>query len=201
MIQSLCLRTVSYAIATFAILSTTGAMANALREKGKPTTVASSSLAVTPTRDWNKLSASLGKGVETWTLDGDELNDVTFFAGIEPGKPLVREVSKRRKPLPKFTKDTLLVEVPELVEGTYRASKDIATFVVTSAKPDRFLGREGIRFTFEYVDNDALPRRGEGRATLANGLLYMSLFCAPRINYYERTLADYRALADSGRLN
>ena len=194
-------RALQLAFVAAVMLIPSAATANGYREKAQPATISGSAMTVTPARDWNKLSASTGKKTETWTLDGEELNDVTFFAGIEPGKPLVREVSKKRKPLPKFTKETLLVEVPELVEGTYRAAKDIATFTVTGAKPDQFLGRDGIRFTFDYVDDDALPRRGEGRATIVDGLLYMAVFAAPRLNYYDRTLADFRALTDSAKLN
>ena len=184
-----------------AVLSASpGIAGNALREKGKPALISNSTLTVTPSRDWNRLAFAPGKNTELWTLDGENLNDVTFFAGIEPGKPLIREVSKKRKPLPKFTRETLLVEVPELLEGTYRASKEIATFTVTSAKPDRFLGQDGIRFTFDYVDQDGLGRLGEGRATLVNGSLYMATFSAPRLYYYERSLADFRALADAATL-
>lgn len=186
-------------VATVSVPGT--ATANSFRQKAQPAAISGSPLTVTPARDWNKLSISAGKKTETWTLDGEELNDVTFFAGIEPGKPLVREVNKKRKPLPKFTKETLLVEVPELVEGTYRAAKDIATFTVTGSKPDDFLGRDGVRFAFEYIDNDALPRRGEARAALIDGLLYMAIFTAPRLNYYDRTLADFNALTDSAKLN
>ncbi len=177
------------------------ANANSYREKGQAAKIAGSILTVTPSRDWNKLGISPGKKTETWTLDGEELNDVTFFAGIEPGKPLVREVSKKRKPLPKFTEGTLLLEIPELLEGTYRAAKDLATFTISGSQPDRFLGSDGIRFSFDYVDNDALPRRGEGRAALINGLLYMAVFDAPRLNYYDRTLRDFRTLTDSAKLN
>jgi hypothetical protein len=174
---------------------------NGLREKGKPATISGSPLTVTPSRDWNRLAFSPGKKTELWTLDGEDLNDVTFFAGIEPGKPLVREVSKKRKPLPKFTSNTLLVEVPELLEGTYRSSKEIATFTMSGAKPDRFLDHDGIRFTYDYVDEDALPRRGEGRAALIKGLLYMATYDAPRLHYYDRTLEDFHALTDTAKLN
>ncbi|WP_085810717.1 hypothetical protein [Sphingomonas sp. TZW2008] len=194
-------RAMPTALLAAVLLMPINADANGYRQKAQPATISGSVMTVTPARDWNKLSVSAGKQTETWTLDGEELNDVTFFAGIEPGKPLVREVSKKRKPLPKFTKETLLVEVPELVEGTYRSAKDIATFAITGSKPDQFLGRDGIRFTFDYVDNDALPRRGEGRAALVNGLLYMAVFAAPRLNYYDRTAADFRALTDSAKLN
>ena len=189
------------ALTLAALASSPSFAGNALREKGKLAVISGSSLGVTPPRDWNRLGFSPGKKTEIWTLDGEDLNDVTFFAGIEPGQPLVREVSKKRKPLPKFTKETLLVEVPELLEGTYRASKDIATFAMSDAKPDRFLGHDGIRFTYDYVDDDELPRRGEARATLINGLLYMATFSAPRLHYYDRTLEDFHALTDAAKLN
>lgn len=184
-----------------AMLATTGpATANAYREKGKAAVIADA-ITVTPPRDWNRLSMSPGKKTEMWTLDGEDLNDVTFFVGIEPGRTLVREVSKKHKPLPKFTHETLLVEIPELVEGTYRAGKDIATFAVSGSRPDTFLGQPGIRFTFDYVDTDNLPRKGEGRAMLKAGLLYMATFTAPRLHYYDRTLADFHALTDAARPN
>ncbi|MDP1028459.1 hypothetical protein Q5H91_14650 [Sphingomonas sp. KR1UV-12] len=193
--------TLLLALALSAAVTVPGFAANAFRERGKASTIADSLLTITPTRDWNRLGISPGKKTEVWTLDGEELNDVTFFAGIEPGKPLIREVSKKRKPLPKFTRDTLLVDIPELLEGTYRASRNIATFTVSGARPDRFLDRDGIRFTFDYVDEDNLPRRGEGRASLVDGLLYMATFSAPRLYYHDRTLADFHALTDAARLN
>ncbi len=141
-----------------------------------------------------------GKNAETWTLDGEQLNDVTFFGAIEPGQPLVRERNRKREPLPKFTAATLLVEVPELLGGTYRAYKRISRFAVTDARPDRFLGQAGMRFTYEYTDEDNLTRKGEALATLVKGRLYMATFDAPRLHYYDRTLPDYRALADTATL-
>jgi len=89
-----------------ATLSTT-AQANKLRLKGEPVTVAASTLTIVPARDWNSLSRKIGKNAETWTLDGDQLNDVTFYGGIAAGSPLVKELSKKRAPLPKFTKTHL----------------------------------------------------------------------------------------------
>ena len=146
------------ALALVSILAAPAA-ANSLREKAKPAVVAKL-IKVTPPRDWNKLTFTPGKHTETWTLDGTQLNDVTFYAGIAPGEPLLREVSKKRKPLPKLTAATLLVEVPELLEGTYRSAKDIGSFTVTASTADRFLGQNGIRFAYEFVDDDNLPQPG-----------------------------------------
>lgn len=175
--------------------------ANAYREAGKAVEVANSGMTVTPPRDWNRLSVKPGKSVEVWTLDGEQLNDITFYGGIEPGKPLVKERNKKRAPLPKLRASTLLIEVPELLEGTYRAYKQIGGFRVTSSKPDSFLGRAGIYFTYEYTDRDELPRKGEARAVLIGKSLYMATFDAPRLHYFEKTLADFRALADTANLN
>jgi hypothetical protein len=176
------------------------AHANAYREKGKVVEIADSNMTVTPPRDWNRLDGRPGKHAEIWTLDGEQLNDVTFYSGIEPGTPLVKERDKKRDPLPKFTATTLLIEVPELLEGTYRAGKQIGGFTLTGSKPDRFLGREGVNFTYEYTDRDNLSRKGEARAVLIEKKLYMVAFDAPRLHYFERTIADFRALADSAKL-
>ena len=193
-------RSIAHALCLATLLAPAVANANAYREKGKPATIAKT-LSATPPRDWNRLTISPGKNVETWTLDGEQLNDVTFYAGIAAGKPLIRERDRKRRPLPKFTNETLLVEVPELLEKTYRISKEIGTFTVTGSAPERFLGRDGIRFTYEYADVDNLSRKGEARATLVNGALYMVTFDAPRLYYFDRSITDYHALVEATKLS
>ena len=176
------------------------AQGHKLREKGLVVTVADSELTVMPGRDWNWLDMRIGKQTESWTLDGEQLNDVTFYVGIEAGKPLVRERNKKRQPLPRFTRSTLLVEVPELLETTYRAYKTIADFRVIEVQPGRFLERDGVVFTYEFVDQDELTRRGEAHAAIIGGRLYMISFDAPRLHYFERGIGDVRALVGSARL-
>lgn len=184
------------ALAPALLLSTT-ADAHKLREKGVKVAVADSTVSVTPSRDWNRLSGNVGKNTETWTLDGGQLNDITFYGGIPAGNPLVKERSKKREPLPKFTSSTLLVEVPELLETTYRAYKKIGTFSVTSTEPTKFLGQDGVKFTYSYTDSDELTRKGEARAVIIKGSLYMITFDAPRLHYFDRTIGDFHALVET----
>lgn len=176
------------------------AYGNAYREQGKLVEVGDAGLTVTPPRDWNRLSAKPGKFTETWTLDGELLNDLTFYVGVPPGQPLVKERNKKREPLPKFGKDTLIAEIPELLERTYRAHKKIGAFTLTTAAPERFLGQEGIRFAYDYLDQDELPRKGEARAALIGKKLFMVTFDAPRLSYFERTAPDFRALIETAKL-
>lgn len=183
-----------------ALLLASPAHAHKLHPRGVAVAVAASPVTITPSRDWNQLGGSIGKNTERWTLDGVQLNDVTFFGGIAAGMPLVRERSKKRDPLPKFTKDTLLVEVPELLEGTYRTYKDLGAFQLLSTEPVTFLGHDGVSFSYEYTDADQLTRKGEARATIIGGKLYMVTFDAPRLSYYGKVVGDFRALADSARM-
>ena len=183
-----------------AILGCGTSYANAYREKGKEVQVTKEKVTVTPPQDWNRLDAKPGKYAEVWTLDGEQLNDVTFYAGVEAGSPLVKERDKKRDPLPKFSASTLLIEVPELLEGTYRSYKQIGTFTLTGSRPENFLGQSGVRFTYEYRDEDDLPRKGEARASLIKGKLYMATFDAPRLYYFDKTIEKARALIDTVKL-
>lgn len=189
------------AVTLIVALLPSAAMAHKLREQGVAVRIADSPLTVTPGRDWNRLDGNVGKHTETWTLDGGQLNDLTFFAGIEPGKPLVRERSKKREPLPKFGAGTLLVELPELFEATYRTAKQIADFRVTDVQPTRFLGQDGVMFTYEYVDQDQLTRKGEAHAAIVAGRLYMIGFDAPRLHYFERNIGDFHRIVQSARMS
>lgn len=194
------IRIATLSLAT-AVLLAAPLAANGYREKGKVATIAGSTLCVTPPRDWNLLSIRPGKKAETWTLDGERLNEITWYAGIAPDEPLIRETSRKHKPLPRLKRATLLAEIPELLEATYRTERSVADFELTSAKPDAFLGQPGIRFTYAYVDNDHLPRRGEARATLVDGRLYLATFDAPRQHFFDRSLGDFRALTDAATLS
>ena len=51
-----------------------------------------------------------------------------------------------------------------------------------------------------YVDADNLTRLGLARAVIVQGDLFMMLYEAPRLHYYERNLPDFMALLESASL-
>jgi|LULF01.1.fsa_nt_gb hypothetical protein len=175
--------------------------ANDLIKTGERVAVAKSQMTVTPPRDWNKLSQRVGKKAETWTLDGERLNDISFFANIAPGEPLLRERSKKHDPLPKLQPNSLLTDIPEFLEGTYRSYHGLAVFNLGSSSPAKFMGEPAVRFSYEYVTPDELTRKGEAIATLRNGSLFMITFDAPKLHYFERNIEDYRALVATAAMN
>lgn len=174
---------------------------NTLIAGGQPVSVAKSALTVTPSREWNRMGARPGRNSETWTLDGDGLNDVTFYGGIENDRTLFREINKHAKPLPRFSASMLLTDIPALLENSYRIALDTPLMTIDTVMPCTFVGAKGINFTYTFTRPDEeVRRKGEGYAAIVAGRLYMVTFEAPDIYYYDRDLAAYRAIVASARI-
>ena len=189
------------ALVLAATLVTPAIAGNSLVPGGTPVTVAKSKLTVTPPTEWNRLGARPGRSAETWTLDGDTLNDLTFYGGIEDGKPIVREVSKKSKPLPRFSGTMLLNDLPALFEQTYRVVFDTPLMEIGRVEPAAFAGRKGVHFAYKFTRPDEeVERLGEGYAAIVDGRLYMVTFEAPAIHYFANGIEAARAVATSATL-
>ncbi len=167
----------------------------------QPVMVAKRGMTVTPTRDWNRGSSRPSKRGEIWTLDGAALNELSFFARIRPGEPVYRERSKKDEPLPKFSAKMLTPEIVQLVEGGHRILLGTSLFQVDEVAPATFGGHAGIRFNYRFtIQDEEVRRRGEGRAAIVGGQLYLITFAAPDIHYFDAGIGDARAVMDSARL-
>ena len=174
---------------------------NKLIPQGQPVLVAKSPLTITPDHEWNKMGARPGRNSETWTLDGDGLNDVTFYGGVVSGKTLFREVSKKNKPLPRFSATMLLTDIPALFENSYSIALNTQLMKVDGVTPTTFLGAKGVHFTYSFSRPDEeVRRKGEASAAIIGGKLYMISFEAPNVYYFDRDIASYRAIVASARL-
>lgn len=168
---------------------------NTLVASGQRVAVAHSTLFVTPASEWNRMGARPGRQSETWTLDGDRLNDLTFYGGIETGKPLFREVSKRDRPLPHYSSTMLLADLPGLVERSYRIALQTPLMTIETVEPASFAGAKAVRFRYSFTrQKEEVARRGEGLAAMIGGRLYMMTFEAPAIHYFDRDIDRVRAL-------
>jgi hypothetical protein len=172
------------------------ASANKLISPGPVPGIAKSSLSAKPDDEWNKLSRTDGKNVEVWTIDGDELDKVTFFGGISAGKPLLREIDKKHRPLPKVKARMLIVDIPALLETTYRV-RGVNQMSIDSQKPALLGTHKAIRFTYSLTREDEVRRKGEGVGALVAGKLYLVTYEAPALHFFDKDIAKYRQLAGS----
>lgn len=158
-------------------------------------------LSVTPPNDWNRLGTKIGRNAESWTLDGLSLNDLSFYAGIEDGRTLFREVDKKNRPLPKFSSTMLLPDIVQMFEGSYRVATSTSLFSIGTVEPVTFAGKPGVRFTYSFVQQDEEVRRnGEATGAIINGKLYLITYEAPAIYYFDRDVAAYRRLVETAKV-
>lgn len=168
---------------------------------GAPVAVAKSALTVTPGQNWNRSSSRPSKKGEMWTLDGLQLNELSFFAGIAPGETILKDRRKKDKPLPTFKAQMLAPEIVQLFEATWRITLDTSLFEIDNVEPTTLAGHQGVRFTYHYsVQGDDLRRNGEARAAVVNGQLYLINFTGPAIHYFPTSVEEVRKIMDSAKL-
>jgi hypothetical protein len=174
---------------------------NTLIAAGQRVAVAKSALTVQPDAEWNRLAAKPGRNAESWTLDGDQLNVLTFYGGIADGRTLFHEADRKMRPLPRVSATMLITDIPTLLENSYRVALGTATMTIERVEPATFAGNKGVHFTYGFSrQNESLHRRGEALGAIIAGRLYLITYEAPEIYYFERSAAAARVVANSARL-
>lgn len=171
-------------------------LANSLVAPGPRAGIAKSRLAATPAGEWNRLSRKDGNNVETWTLDGDSLNKVVFFGGVPVGQPLVRETDKKNQPLPKVAGNMLITDIPALLETTYRARFAVNQMQIDAQEPAQLDGHKGILFTYSFTrSDDEVQRKGKAIGAMVKGQLYLVVYEAPALYFFDRDVEKFHSLA------
>ena len=169
----------------------------------KEVRVGNDSMAVTPPREWNKISGSLFvdiHAVEDWTQNGVYLDGISFVTGLKDGKALVYQRRRDDRQVPKFRSNMTPPEIAAMIESLFRVRAGAVDFKTLSMTPRPFLGTNGFQFDYEHLDSDEVRRKGRAVAAVINGRLYMILFDAARSHYYNALLPDYEAIVHSARL-
>ncbi len=164
--------------------------------------VGDNSLAVTPPREWNRISARVFtdiRAVEDWTQNGPYLDGISFVTGLKDGKALVVQRSRDDRQVPKFRSNMTPFEIAAMLESFYRVRGGAVEFTTLSLAPRQFLGTDGFQFDFEHLDGDEVRRRGRAVGAVIEGRLYLVLFDAARSHYFPASLPDFEAVVASAR--
>lgn len=168
---------------------------------GETRKVGKDEMQVTAVGDWNRSTQSELRRNESWTQNGTGLDDLSFYGGIEKGKPLLRQRDKKKDPLPKFDPAMLPTDIAEWFESSARIALNSAVFEVGTVRPATLAGARGIEIDFTYAsEGDNLERRGTARAAVIAGKLYIISFDAPKIYYYDAGLPTALAIMNTARM-
>jgi len=168
----------------------------------KEVRVGNDSLAVQPTREWNRISSSLFQdvaAVEDWTQNGPYLDSISFVTGLKDGKALVWQRSRADRQVPKFRSNMTPPEIAAMIESLFRVRGGSVDFKTTSLTPRPFLGANGFQHDFEHLDSDEVRRRGRAVGAVIDGRLYLILLDATRSHYFDASLPDFEAIVTSAR--
>jgi hypothetical protein len=158
-------------------------------------------LKLTTTSAWNRfellfpLSVAPGAS-EVWTQDGITLDALAFFVGIERGKTLGSAIPGTNKKLPQFRSTMTPGEIVELYEQM--VTQDGSAFALKRVAPGRFGGQPGFRFEHTITrKSDNVLLKGVAQGAVVKDKLYLVVFTAPAIHYYDRHVAQVEPLLAS----
>ena len=152
---------------------------------------------------WNKIPAALApsKRAEVWTVDGTLLDSITFYTGIKDGDPLTRrKKASDGTEFAVFKSDMLPNEIVEIFESTMVKVSGAPLIETRNLRPVTFAGGPGFQFEYTFVSGDEVERKGFAMGAVRDGKLYLALYLAARIHYYETYLADVQRILESAQL-
>ena len=169
------------------------------------TSVGDGSMAVTPPREWNRVSTAWAiddiRAVEDWTLNGPYLDSMSFVTGLKGGRYIIRQNKRAAQQVPKFRSDMTAPEITAMLESLYRVRGGAVDFRTLSLQPRPFLGAaSGFQFDYEHLDDDEVWRKGRAVGAVIDGRLYLILLDAARSHYYGAALPDFEAIVASAQL-
>jgi len=173
-----------------------GCAAYALVPPGR--VVVKETISVEPNVAWNRVNPAIGSGrIETWTLDGPNLNLLTFFVGIADGEPLAARQptgTPTPPPLPVFRKTMSESDIAELFEATMARGSAGTSFKYLSVKPAAMGSETGILLEFTVTTRDQVDRHGLALGAIKDGKLYLVVYTGTRLYHFARDRSSVEAL-------
>lgn len=116
--------------------------------------VVGDALQVRPQMPW---SAFQSGHMEVWTVNGIDLQSITYLTGIEDGKPLFDDLLGEDPP--SYRAGMRASDIVDLFEASLRAAS-YSQIEVTNLRPARVGEQSGFRFDYSAFDRRGLAKRG-----------------------------------------
>ena len=165
-----------------------------------PDRVSGGTMVVTPSTEWNKIPRSYEDRAETWTLNGPYLDTLSFIGGLESGKALVRQRRKADRKVPDFRSDMTAQEIADMIESHYMVSMGSLQFEPIELKPRTFLGFPGFQLDYGQLGGDEVERRGRAVGAVIDDRLYLIMFDAAKIHYFDAGVSEFERIAEGAML-
>jgi hypothetical protein len=171
--------------------------------RARSVSVGDGSMAVTPPREWNRVSTVWAiddiRVVEDWTLNGPYLDSLSFVTGLKGGRYIIRQNKRDAQQVPKFRSDMTAPEITAMLESFYRVKAGSVDLRTTSLKPRTLMNYPGFQWDYDHLDQDEVWRRGRAVGAVIDGRLYLILLDGTRMHYFDAAVPDFEAVVNSAR--
>ena len=170
--------------------------------KPQPRNVARGSMVVTPTVPWNLIPRGPYdiSREENWTLNGPLLDGVSFIGGLGNNERIVWQRRKADRKVPNFYSNMTPQDIADMIESFYMIRAGSVRFDVTALQPRPFLGHPGFQFDYNHLGGDEVERKGRAVGAIIGGRLYLALFDAAKLHYYDSGIGEFERIVQSARL-
>jgi hypothetical protein len=151
---------------------------------------------INPQRVWSRIDHGR---IELWTVDGPLLDQVLVYKGIEDGQNLLipnPAAARKVEDFPTFQKAMTPLEVRDLLEATFARAQqvDVKTF---DMEPWKFADTDGFRFDYAFTTKSGLRKRGFTVGAIHNERLFMIVFSAAELYYFDKYAVELEKLVSS----
>jgi hypothetical protein len=148
-----------------------------------------------PQRAWSRIDHG---HIELWTVDGPLLEQVVVYKGLKDGQDLLipNPLGEKAEDFPTFQKEMTALEVRDLLEATFSRAQevDVQTFEM---KPWKFADADGFRFEYTFTTKSGLRKRGFTVGAIHDERLFMIVFSAAEIYYFDKYADELEKLVSS----
>lgn len=176
------MRRIMRSIAAILVLALSGCVSVTAVNPGMPTAVGD--FTVDPQVQWANLRIGLSNE-PVWTIDGFGLQEIRFYTGVQPGRPLFPIPGANQADLPVYQANMLPNDVMDFIAAALGrvGYLQVRTAALT---PAPFGSAMGFRFDLTMTTAAGLQMKGSALAAQRNGHLDVILYLAAAEHYYDR---------------
>lgn len=136
---------------------------------------------------------------EIWTVDGEHLDSLMFFAAVPDGQPLLMLAGNSGTP-PPFRSQMTPNEIMDLFTSTFSTATNSAVMQSRDLRPAKFGNADGFRFEVDFTLKDDVDRELSAVGTVKDGRLYLVAFQGTKLYHYGKYLPDFEQIVATAHL-
>ena len=141
--------------------------------------------------NWSQRSSS---APVVWTVDGEGLEFMLHFDGIESGTKIFKGMPEDGQP---FSADMRASDIADLFIESFGQARGAGAVRLLSLRPTEFGPWSGFAFELEFESVGGLPMRALATGAVVDERLYLIVYAGARDYYFDKYLPHVEEIVNS----